>query len=109
MRFDPKIDKASEEIKRACSVFDFYALRIDNKEHNGEISGEILYEIRQSHFLIADVTDQRNGVYFEAGYTMGLGIPVIWSCKVDEIEKVHFDTRQYNHIVWEDEKDLFEN
>ncbi|WP_232426387.1 nucleoside 2-deoxyribosyltransferase [Leptospira sp. P2653] len=108
MWFDPKMNAAFEEIQKACSEYDFIGFKISNKEHNKEISGEILYEIKRSHFLIADVTGQRNGVYFEAGYTMGLGIPVIWSCKVDEIEKVHFDTRQYNHIVWEDEKDLFE-
>ena len=46
---------------------------------------------------------QKHGVYFEAGYAQGLGIPVIFSCRKDEIDdkKVHFDTRQYNYIAWE--------
>jgi nucleoside 2-deoxyribosyltransferase len=65
-------------------------------------------EIKNSLFLVADVTEQKQGVYFEAGYAIGLEIPVIWSVKKDELEKVHFDTRQYNHIVWESEKDLKE-
>jgi hypothetical protein len=34
----------------------------------------------------------------------GLGLPVIWLCRKDELEKVHFDARQYNFIVWEDDK-----
>jgi hypothetical protein len=42
----------------------------------------------------------RPGVYFELGFAMGLGIKVIRSCREDEIDQAHFDTRQYNHIVW---------
>ncbi|PJZ75253.1 hypothetical protein CH365_19850 [Leptospira neocaledonica] len=86
----------------------FVAFRIDNKEHNNEISGEILSEIRKSRFMIAEVTGQRPGVYFEAGYAMAFGLPVIWCCKDNELDKVHFDTRQYNHVVWRDETDLIE-
>jgi hypothetical protein len=25
---------------------------------------------------------------------------VIWTCREDDFEKVHFDIRQYNSIVW---------
>ena len=45
-------------------------------------------------------------VYFEAGYAIGLGLPVIWSVHEDDLRNVHFDTRQYNHIVWKDADDL---
>lgn len=58
--------------------------------------------------MIADFTGNRNGVYFEAGFAMGLGIPVIWTCRKDHIDNVHFDTRQYNHIVWETPEELRE-
>jgi nucleoside 2-deoxyribosyltransferase len=51
---------------------------------------------------------QRGGVYFEAGFAMGLGKLVIWTCHEDDVEKLHFDTRQYNHIVWTDATDLKE-
>jgi len=30
---------------------------------------------------------------------MGLGRQVIWTCRDDDLKNVHFDTRQYNHIV----------
>jgi nucleoside 2-deoxyribosyltransferase len=56
--------------------------------------------------MVADVTNQKSGVYYEAGFAHGLGIPVIWSVRHDDLKNVHFDTRQYNHIVWEDETDL---
>jgi hypothetical protein len=108
MWFDSSMDTAGQEIQKAVGDLGFIPMRIDQKEHNNEISGEILYEIRKSKCVIADVTGQRPGVYFEAGYALGRNIPVIWSCRVNEIEKVHFDTRQYNHIVWNDSTELYQ-
>ena len=37
-------------------------------------------------------------VYFEVGFTKGLGIPVIWTCREDDFDDLLFDTKQYNHI-----------
>jgi hypothetical protein len=39
---------------------------------------------------------------------LGLGIPVIWTClrEYQEKEGLHFDTRQYNHILWENQEGL---
>jgi hypothetical protein len=86
-------------------------VRIDKKEHNNKIDDEIIAEIRRSRFLIADFTcdpgNVRGGVYFEAGFAKGLGIPVIWTCKDTSINDLHFDTRQYAHIVWRDPLDLY--
>ena len=48
----------------------------------------------------------RNGVYFEGGFGMGLGRTVIWMCREDDLAHVHFDTRNYNHIVWVQPADL---
>lgn len=75
-------------------------LRIDMVEHTGKIDDRIIAEIRRSGLLVADFTGQRGGVYFESGFAMGLGIPVIWTCRDTDVDKLHFDTRQYNHIVW---------
>jgi nucleoside 2-deoxyribosyltransferase len=108
MSFDSTMLPAYQAIEKAISECGFTPVRIDKKEHNNEISGEILYEIRKSHFVISDVTGHKNGVYFEAGFAIGQKKPVIWSCHKDDFGKVHFDTRQYNHILWNDEKDLYE-
>jgi nucleoside 2-deoxyribosyltransferase len=86
----------------------FMSVRVDAIQHNDKIDDRIIAEIKESRFLVADFTGQRGGVYFEAGYAMGLGLPVIWLCREDEISKVHFDTRQYNHIVWKEAADLRE-
>ena len=108
MWFDNSMDNAYLSIEKSCLINGYKAFRIDNKEHNNEISGEILTEIRKSKFLISEVTGQRHGVYFEAGYALAFGIPVIWCCKSEKLKNVHFDTRQYNHVVWDNEEDLFE-
>jgi hypothetical protein len=86
----------------------FDATRIDQIAHNGKIDDRIISEIRRSALLVADFTGHRGGVYFEAGYAMGLGIPVIWTCHKDDISSAHFDTRQYNHITWSTPDDLRE-
>jgi hypothetical protein len=110
MWFDKSMDSIwNNSIKKAIEDAGFVARRIDNKEHNNKICDEIIAEVRKSKFVVCDFTGQRGGVYFEAGFALGLGIPVIWSCKdtKEELENLHFDTRQYNHILWNDEEDLY--
>jgi len=72
--FVPAIDKAG-----------YKPLRIDKKHHVNKIDDEILAEIRRSRFVVSDFTCEsskvRGGVYFEAGFAMGLGIPVIWTAR----------------------------
>ena len=107
MSFESELDKASAAIRKAISETGLVPMQINTKQYNSEISGEILQEINQSSLLIADVTHQKNGVYFEAGFAMGQKKEVIWCCRGDDLDNVHFDTRQYNHIVWSDENDLY--
>jgi nucleoside 2-deoxyribosyltransferase len=102
------MDSVYNTIHQAIEDAQFLPLRIDKKEHINQISNEIQYEISQSGLVVADVTGQNQCVYFEAGYAMGLNIPVIWTCKEEEINEIHFDTRQYNTIFWKDENYLYE-
>lgn len=107
MWFDSKLNDVWEHgFKSALIEVGFKPQRIDLQEHNEKICDRIITEIKQSSLLVADFTGQRGGVYFEAGFAMGLGIPVIWTCSKKDIENLHFDTRQYNHIVWKDFGDL---
>ena len=95
-------------IKPAIVKAGCWPIRIDQKEHNNEIPDEIIAEIRNSQFMVADFTGQRLGVYYEAGFAMGLGRKVIWCCRKDEIGKLHFDTNHKNHIDWETATELYE-
>jgi hypothetical protein len=95
----------AEGIEPAIRDCGYRSVRIDQKEHSNKIDDEIIAEIRRSKFLVADFTCEREkvrgGVYFEAGFALGLGIPVIWTVAKGSLADVHFDTRQYNHIVWD--------
>ncbi len=108
MWFDPAMNDAYEQGIRPAIEEDagFKSIRVDAVEHTGKIDDRIIAEIRESRFLVADFTGHRGGVYFEAGYAMGMGLPVIWACKSADIASAHFDTRQYNHIVWNEPGEL---
>jgi len=94
-------------LSKAIKDCGYEPMRIDLKQHNNKIDDEIIAEIRNSKFLIADFTGNRGGVYYEAGFAYGLGIPVIWTCKKEDVSELHFDTRQYNHITWTNSEDLY--
>ena len=61
---------------------------------------KIIAAIRQIKFLIADFTNNRGGVYYEAGFGKGIGREVIWTVRKNYLRHAHFDTRQYNFICW---------
>jgi nucleoside 2-deoxyribosyltransferase len=90
----------TDAIEPSIKAAGYKAIRIDGVEHNNKIDDEILSNIRRSRFVVADFTGERGGVYFEAGFALGLGRHVIWTVREDALNKVHFDNRQYNFIVW---------
>lgn len=89
-------------------------VRVDSDHHHlNKVDDEIIAEIRRARFLVADFTCEaaqqvRGNVYFEAGFAMGLNIPIIWTCKEICIGDLQFDTRQYPHIAWKDSADLYQ-
>jgi len=108
MSFKPELTQAFDEgikpaIETDCGLSCY---RIDRDEHNDKICDRILAEIRRCQIVVADFTNNAAGVYFEAGFGLALGKTVIWSVRDDHLKDVHFDTRQYNHIVWKDPTDL---
>jgi hypothetical protein len=54
------------------------------------------------------VEARTGGIYYEAGFAQGLGLPVIFTVREDDLRRVHFDTRQYNYIAWQNPADLRE-
>jgi hypothetical protein len=111
MWFNPTMEAAYEQgFQLAIRDSGYDPMRIDRKEHINKIDDEIIAEIRRSRFLVADFTSEpdrpRGGVYFEAGLAFGLRIPVIWACREDLVGQLHFDIRQFNHIIWTSPEDL---
>jgi nucleoside 2-deoxyribosyltransferase len=106
MSFKTEMDGARDTIFQALRGAGYSPYRTDAAPHIDRIDSKIIAEIRNSRFLVADVTHQSQGVYFEAGFAMALGLPVFWLVKDDDKANLHFDTRQFNHIVWRDEAHL---
>lgn len=89
----------AQVIDPAIRAAGYEPLRIDAKQHNGKIDDEIMASIRSARFVVSDFTGNRGGVYYEAGFAHGLGLPVIFMCR--EGDELHFDIRQYNCIFWQ--------
>jgi hypothetical protein len=107
MWFHPALQAAwTGGFKKGIEKAGYKAFRVDTKEHANKICDEIISEIRRSRFLVADCTGQRGGVYYEAGYAAGRNLPVILTCRKDELKDLHFDIRQYNCIDWETPDEL---
>lgn len=107
MSFDESLDKANEAIQKAISENGYFPRRMDEYKHNNQIVPEMLYQIRQSKFVVADLTGHNNGAYYEAGYASGIGKEVILTCKHDSFASdSHFDVKQQATVIWENEDDL---
>lgn len=70
------------------------------------INDAMLAAIKNARFTVADFTGHRKNVYFEAGYALGRGQKVIYTCKEGEWDGAEFDTRSYQHILWTSATDL---
>ena len=95
-----------EAIRKGIQEAEYNAIFIDEVQHNDFITPELLKYIRDSKFVVVDLTHKNNGAYFEEGYAMGLGKPVIQLCR--EKTRLHFDIAQKNTIIWSTEDDIVE-
>ena len=102
MWFHPSMDQAWQKgFEPGIREAGCEPVRIDQKQHVNKIDDEVRAEIRRAQFVVADLTGDRGGVYYEAGFAHGLDIPVVFTRRKNSGE-THFDLRQYNCIFWED-------
>jgi nucleoside 2-deoxyribosyltransferase len=107
MPFSDQTKNIREAIRKGIEKAGYMAHFIDEKEHNNQIVPEILYEIKNSRFIVAELTGHNNGAYYEAGYAAGLGKEVIHICNKETFgEDGHFDVKQKATILWEKEDEI---
>ena len=108
MSFSEGLDSIREALKSACSKTGFTPVLIDEVILDSEqtINDGIISWLKRCRFCIADFTEQKDGVYFESGYALGRGLPVIYTCQNDWFAKSHFDTNHFPHITYNDPKEL---
>lgn len=110
MSFSDDLKENRESIKSAILNSGFKQILIDEIHYDADvtINDALIAEIRKSKFLVADFTQHKHGVYFEAGFALGLQRPVIYLCKSDDFSNTHFDTNHYPHILYSNLNELEE-
>jgi nucleoside 2-deoxyribosyltransferase len=124
---DEIFDNAISPALESCGYQNAY--RVDRETFSERIDSHIVAQIRRCSLLVADVTGDRGGVYYEAGLAEGLGKPVIWCCNKSwetmmpvsiqpssgEVlestlkkwpDQIHFDTNHFPHLMWSNHEDL---
>jgi hypothetical protein len=103
MKFgDQELDGIYEKhFKPSIKQTNFNLKRIDEEPEAGIIDLRLRNKIKNCRFLIADLTHENNGAYWEAGYAEGLGKPVIYTCRADQKGKTHFDTNHSLTVFWD--------
>ena len=105
MQFDdPDLDKlVKESIKPTLNEKMGYNL-VDMRDVSraGIIDNIMREQIRNAKFVIADLSHDNSGAYWEAGYAEGLNKPVIYICERDKFDqaKTHFDTNHCTTVLW---------
>lgn len=114
MRFSDDLQPIYKDVyKPVCKSFGLNPVRIDEQHFTGSIIEQIRKYISNALFMIADLTHNCSGVYYEAGIADGLHmcnhpIQIIWTCRKIEFDTdgVHFDVRADNILIYEDMYDL---
>lgn len=109
MAFAPQYRSIYDQgIYPACRNTGFSPLRMDDEhlESDRTINDSIIALIKRSQFLIADFTGGSSGVYTEAGVGIGRGMKVIYTCRDDWFDKIHFDLNNFPFIKYTDDEML---
>ena len=101
---DPSLEDSLNAIKRATKQHGIEGVRVDEIEHSQKITDIILEKLRNSRFLVCDITTERPNVYYELGYAHGIEKEVILVAK--EGTTLHFDIKDYNVIFYKGYSDL---
>ena len=100
------VENIREGISKALSDTGNEPYFLDKDVYDENIYSKMINEIIACKFLVADLTTQNQGVYFEAGYAKALGKKVILTCKDEDFSNVHFDLKQTQIVIWSDAEDL---
>ena len=114
MWFDEAIrKKISPAIEGAIQDAGYTPLLIIRDLRTHSIPDQIVHQLRQSRFVVADLTGRllgdsdelgRRNVYYEAGFAAGADLEVIFTCRKNcyATEKVASDIRHFHVVLWED-------
>ena len=100
----PELEDVLDAIKEGAARCGVQAERVDSVESNERITDRILESIRKTEFVIVDLTFSRPNVFFEAGYSHGIGKTPIYVAR--EGTPLEFDLKDYPAIFFRNMKQL---
>lgn len=113
--FADELEAARTGLVDVLSELGYEPYIVSQDPHNEIIDLQIYENIRRSRFMVADLTLNRQSVYYEVGFAHGLGLEVVLTCRADsfdgeddEFMRVHFDLNHRNILCWRGEEDLQE-
>jgi len=106
MKYNDQVldQKIFPKFKDATKEAGFDLVKLTEVSCAGSIDEQLRVEIRRASFLVADLTHENPGAYWEAGFAEALGKPVIYTCEknIFETRGTHFDTNHSHTILWEE-------
>lgn len=104
MPFDEKFDGIYDLIKEELDNFNLNIIRADDINEPGTVIDDICNNIKNSKFLIAELTDLNPNVFYEVGYADALdkNIILIIQKSQNDSEKFPFDVSGKRMIIYED-------
>ena len=97
-----------EAVKPTITDLGLRCIRIDEEDYPEPISDRIKKNIVECRIVIVDLTEDRPNCYFEAGYAVAVGKPMIFQrLNAPKYEaRFHFDVKDYPHILYGTISDL---
>ena len=104
MSFKKEFIDVFDSCYEACKKYHFEAERTDESASSEPILPRILNGIRNSAFVIADVTELSSNVFYEVGYAKGVGKQVILIARKGT--QLPFDLKDLPTFFWETQREL---
>lgn len=99
-----EFDDVHDAIKEAATRCGIQAERVDEPQSTDRITDRILESLRQAEYVIADLTEAKPNVYFEAGYAHALGKTPIYIARAGTT--LEFDLKDYPVIFFTSLREL---
>ncbi|MYB76003.1 MAG: hypothetical protein F4X83_02685 [Chloroflexi bacterium] len=107
-------ETVSPAIERAIEDAGYTPFLVDRDLRTHSIPDQVVHQLRQSRFVVADLTSclladndelGRGNVYYEAGFAAGKDLEVIFTCRADcyDEKKVASDIRHFHVVLWDDQ------
>ncbi len=91
-----------EGIKAAGQNHGLKVERVKDIPGDYRINDKIVQMIQAARIIVADLTHERPNVYFELGYSRGLGKTVVTIAREDT--KLHFDVKDWTCFFYNDSR-----